>query len=96
MCFNKTRLTEAAKISQQLGALTVLSEDLGLIPSTHGVGHSLLQPHFLETQRPLLASAGSWTYMVYMHTLGHIHIHIKYIHTYIYTHTYIHIHIHTF
>lgn len=45
-------------MAQQLGAL-VLSEDLGLVPSTHVVAHNQEKLHFQGTQCPLLASVST-------------------------------------
>jgi len=60
-------------VAQWLTALTVLAEDLDLVPSTLMVAQNRQQLQFQEVQSPLLGLAGS----------RHIYIHADKILTYI-------------
>ena len=46
-------------MAQQLRALAVLKENLGLVPNSHTVAHNQLSIQFQELYPPLLASEGN-------------------------------------
>lgn len=67
--------SEAGEMTHGLKALSVFSEDPGLVPSIH-ISSSQLP----VTPGDLMPSSGfvdTWTHMIHIHTLRQIHIHIK-------------------
>lgn len=54
------------EMSQQLRRL-VLPKDSSLVPSNHMAAHNCLSPHCLGIPCPRLSSAGSCSYIIYIH-----------------------------
>jgi hypothetical protein len=70
----KNTVPGAGELAQRLRALTALTEDLGLIPSTHTVAYSYPELQFQGIGCLLPISASSCMHTVHTDSLRHPHI----------------------